>query len=113
MMRRKYIFLLLTTTLIVSNTGLAGKAAAPNTISLSGLPSGALHPPLLLADRIEEKDRIIYGTDPEMDRLADEEAREEQEKQAQSWKMLQQMNLYQSSGSQPPPPQPAPNPPRK
>ena len=111
-MRRKYIFLLLTTALIVSNTGLAGKAAAPNTISLSGSPYGALRPPLLLADRIEEKDRIIYGTDPEMDRLADEEAREEQEKQAQSWKMLQQMNLYQSPGSQPPP-LPAPNPPKK
>ena len=42
MMREKYIFLLLTTALIASYTGLAGKAA--DTISLSGSPSGALRP---------------------------------------------------------------------
>lgn len=104
--------MILTAAMVVSNTGSAAKVKAPCALALSaGSPSAALRThlsPLLLADLTDEKDRIVYGTDPEMDRAADEEAREEKEKQEKSWKMLQQMNLYQNRGSKPaPPPTPA------
>ena len=56
-------------------------------------------PRLLLADRIDTKDRIIYGTDPEMERTMEEQAREEKEKERQAWNMLQHMNLNNNNNN--------------
>jgi hypothetical protein len=50
-------------------------------------------PRLLLSDRVETGERIIYGTDPEMERAMDEQIQEEKEKEEKAWKMLQQMNV--------------------
>ena len=52
------------------------------------------HPRLLLADRYNTQDRIIYSTDPDMERAMEEEAREQKEKEDKSWEMLQRMYLY-------------------
>jgi len=50
---------------------------------------------LLLSDRTETPDRVIYGTDPDMERAMDDQIREEKEKEDKAWKMLQNMNIYQ------------------
>jgi hypothetical protein len=64
-------------------------------------------PRQLMADRTETKDRIIYGTDPEMERAMDQQIREEKEKEEKAWNMLQHMNIYQDSGKKPHPGQPS------
>ncbi len=56
------------------------------------------------AERTETKDRIIYGTDPEMERAMDDQAREEKEKEAKAWNMLQNMGVYQDNGKHRRPP---------
>jgi hypothetical protein len=48
---------------------------------------------LLLVDRIEKDDRIIYGTDPKLEREMDEQIRKEKEKEEKSWEMLQHMYI--------------------
>ncbi len=58
-------------------------------------------PRQLMADRTDTNDRIIYGTDPEMDRAMDEQQREEKEKEEKAWQMLQHMNIYQDNGRRP------------
>ena len=55
-----------------------------------------------LADRTETKDSITYSTDPEMDRVMEERAREEKEKEAKAWQMLQNMNIYKDMQKRPP-----------
>ena len=50
-------------------------------------------PRLLLADRTDTKDPIIYGTDPDMERAMEEQAREEKEKEEKAWKMLEHMDI--------------------
>ena len=67
-------------------------------------------PRLLLADRTETKDRIIYGTDPEMERATDEQQREEKEKEEKAWNMLQHMNIYKDNGKKTRPTQPGDTP---
>lgn len=59
-------------------------------------------PRQILADRTETKDSIIYSTDPEMDRVMEERAREEKEKEAKAWQMLQNMNIYKDMQKRPP-----------
>ncbi len=52
---------------------------------------------LLLADRTEKEDRIILGTDPEMERAMDDQIKQEQEKEDKAWKMLENMNIYKDN----------------
>ena len=49
---------------------------------------------VFIADRIETQDRIIYGTDPGMERAMTEQERFEKEKEDKSWDMLRNMNIY-------------------
>lgn len=56
-------------------------------------------PSLLLAVRTDTEDRIIYGTDPEMERAMDEQEKFEKEKENKAWEMLQHMNVYQGLGT--------------
>ncbi len=51
-------------------------------------------PFLLLADRTDTKDRIIYGTDSDMERAMEDQEKMEREKEENAWRMLQNMNLY-------------------
>ncbi len=51
----------------------------------------------LLADRTETKDRIIYGTDHDMERAMEDQERIEKEKEENAWRMLQNMNIYKES----------------
>jgi hypothetical protein len=67
---------------------------------------------LLLADRTDTKDRIIYGTDPDMERAMEEQAREEKEKEDKAWMMLQHMYLNKDSGKSPRSTQPDNAPPK-
>ncbi len=52
---------------------------------------------LLIADRIDTQDGIIYSTDPDMDRAMEEQEKLEKEKEEKSWEMLQNMNIYEGS----------------
>jgi hypothetical protein len=49
---------------------------------------------LLIADRVDTQDRVIYTTDPEMERAMQEQERLEKEKEEKAWQMLQNMNIY-------------------
>lgn len=55
----------------------------------------------LLADRIETDDSVTYTTDPDLEKAKKKEDREEKEKEANSWKMLQHMELYAPWGNKP------------
>ncbi len=59
---------------------------------------GQNRPNYLLADRVEKEDRIIYGTDPEMEETFEEQRIEEKIKEERSWRMLENMNIYEKSG---------------
>jgi hypothetical protein len=67
---------------------------------------------LLFADRTDTKDRIIYSTDPDMERAMEEQAREEKEKEDKSWNMLQHLYLYKDVGKPARPAQPNNIPPK-
>jgi hypothetical protein len=67
---------------------------------------------LLLADRTDTKEDIIYSTDPDMERAMEEQARKEKEKEDKSWKMLQHMYLYKDVEKHPRPAQPDKIPPQ-
>ncbi|MGA3113135.1 MAG: hypothetical protein ABSF90_01745 [Syntrophobacteraceae bacterium] len=67
---------------------------------------------LLLADRTDTKDSITYGTDPDMERAMEEQARAEKEKEDKAWNMLQHMQLYKDNGRPPRPAQPNNTPPQ-
>ncbi|MFZ0931689.1 MAG: hypothetical protein WAN11_24030 [Syntrophobacteraceae bacterium] len=67
---------------------------------------------LLLADRTDTKDSITYGTDPDMERAMEEQAREEKEKEDKAWNMLQHMQLYKDNGKPSRPAQPNNTPPQ-
>ncbi len=56
---------------------------------------------LLLADLVEGSDRIIYSTDPEMDKASERQEREEARKEEKSWRMLENMNIYKGSRERP------------
>jgi hypothetical protein len=96
--------------------GRAGHAFNPDAAgSLSKtqtLESRASQHPQLMADRTETKDRIIYGTDPEMERAMEEQQREEKEKEEKAWNMLQHMNIYKDNEKKPRPAQPGNTPPQ-
>lgn len=49
----------------------------------------------LLADKIETRDQIEYTTDPETARASENARRRELEKEERSWKMLDDMQIYQ------------------
>ncbi|MCE5335876.1 MAG: hypothetical protein LLG06_14940 [Desulfobacteraceae bacterium] len=57
--------------------------------------------PIILADLVEGKDKVIYRTDPEADEAFEEDQRRERRKEEKSWQMLQNMNIYKESGSKP------------
>lgn len=59
-----------------------------------GLEVQKLQCRLLLADKIETRDRIEYFTDPDDGRAFEEVRRHEIEKEERSWKMLDDMQLY-------------------
>lgn len=96
--------------------GRAGTAFNPDAAgSLSRtqtLENRTSQPRQLMADRTETKDRIIYGTDPEMERAMDEQQREEKEKEEKAWNMLQHMNIYKDNGKKTRPTQPGDTPPQ-
>jgi hypothetical protein len=77
-------------------------------------PESRISPPhrLLLADRTDTKEHIIYGTDPDMERAMEEQAREEKEKEDKSWNMLQHLYLYKDVGKPARPAQPNNIPPK-
>ncbi len=78
-----------------------GSGAAGSSSKTQTLENRTSPPRQLMADRTDTKDRIIYGTDPEMDRAMDEQQREEKEKEEKAWQMLQHMNIYQDNGRRP------------
>jgi hypothetical protein len=61
---------------------------------------------LILADRSEKEDRVVYGTDSDPAYSQEEQEREEKEKEDRSWQMLERMNLYQGYGKKGPSPKP-------
>jgi len=69
-------------------------------ITCSGTSSGNM----ILADRTEKKDRVLYGTDSDPAYSQEEQEREEKEKEDRSWRMLERMNLYQGYGKKERPP---------
>jgi hypothetical protein len=95
--------------LLVSGLVLAfGRAATALDSDAAGslsktqtLENPASPPRQLMAERTDTKDRIIYSTDPEMERAMVEQEREEKEKEEKSWQMLQHMNIYKDNGKRP------------
>jgi hypothetical protein len=53
---------------------------------------------LILADRVEKEDRVLYGTDSDPAYSQEEQEKEEKKKEEKSWRMLEHMNLYQNNG---------------
>lgn len=104
-----FIFVILISGLLVLAGGPAGIASNPDeagALSKTGTPGNQIGTPrLLMADRTDTKDSIILGTDPDMERAMDEQARQEKEKEKEAWKMLQNMGFYQNIGKRPRPPQ--------
>jgi len=90
-----------------SNSDAAGSLSRTQTLENRKIP-----PRQLMADRADTKDRIIYSTDPEMERAMEEQEREEKEKEEKAWNMLQHMNLYKDSGKKPHSTQPGNTPPQ-
>jgi hypothetical protein len=90
-----------------SNSDAAGSLSKTQT-----LENRTSQPRQLMADRTETKDRIIYGTDPEMERAMEEQQREEKEKEEKAWNMLQHMNIYKDNGRKPHSAQPGDTPPQ-
>ena len=74
----------------------------PESVLIAG--SGANSGNLILADRAEKKDRVLYGTDSDPAYSQEEQQREEKEKEDRSWQMLERMNLYQGYGKKERPP---------
>lgn len=74
---------------------IASNCEEPGPLKIQSLQNRTSLPHrLLLADRTDTKDSIIYGTDPDMERAMEEQAREEKEKEDKAWNMLQHMQLY-------------------
>jgi hypothetical protein len=74
----------------------------PESTLITG--SGANSGNMILADRSEKKDRVLYGTDSDPAFSQEEQEREEKEKEDRSWRMLERMNLYQGYGKKERPP---------
>ncbi|MGA2400589.1 MAG: hypothetical protein ABSG91_02645 [Syntrophobacteraceae bacterium] len=95
-----FMFVILISGLLVLagwTAGIASNSDEAGTLSKTKTLENRIGPPRqLMADRIDTKDSIIYGTDPDMERAMDEQAREEKEKEKEAWKMLQNMQLYQN-----------------
>ncbi len=101
MKRTTFLVVLLISGLVLA-FGWAGTAfnsdAAGSLPETQTMENRTSQPRQLMADRTETKDRIIYGTDPEMERAMEQQEREEKEKEEKAWNMLQHMNIYQDSG---------------
>ena len=62
---------------------------------------------LILADRVEKEDSVLYGTDSDPAFSQEEQEREEKLKEEKAWQMLDNMNVYQGNGKKRPPPRPS------
>jgi hypothetical protein len=58
---------------------------------------------MILTDRVEKEDRVLYGTDSDPAFSQAEQEREEKIKEEKSWRMLENMNIYQNNGKKVPP----------
>ena len=99
-----FLIVLLISGLVLAfgRAGTAFDSDAAGSLSKTQTLENRTSPPRqLMADRTDTNDRIIYGTDPEMDRAMDEQQREEKEKEEKAWNMLQHMNIYKDSGKKP------------
>jgi len=104
MQRTTFLIVLLISGLVLAfgRAGTAFDSDAAGSLSKTQTLENRTSPPRqLMADRTDTNDRIIYGTDPEMDRAMDEQQREEKEKEEKAWQMLQHMNLYNDNGRRP------------
>jgi hypothetical protein len=73
--------------------------------SSSVMVSGKNPRNIILADRVEKEDRVVYGTDSDPAYSQEEQEKEEKKKEEKSWRMLEHMNLYQNNGKKVPPQQ--------
>lgn len=80
----------------IGNDSRAARGLLPEStvIADAGTASGGM----ILADRVEKDDRVVYGTDPDPAFSQAEQEKEEKEKEEQSWRMLEHMNLLQGNG---------------
>ena len=99
------VLVLLVSGLLVLAVGRAGTAfnsdATGSSSKAQTLENRMSPPRLLMADRVDTQDSVNYGTDPEMDRAMEEQARHEKEKEEKAWKMLQHMYLLNEIGKSP------------
>lgn len=82
----------------------AATPATPPFLERGTEPRNGSSPTLYLAYKVETRDSIEYGTDPEQDRWSEEQEREERIKQERSWRMLENMNIYKKSPGRRPSP---------
>ena len=79
-----FLFIVLISALLLAGwrTPIASSSEGAGTLLKIQNPGNRISPPprQLLADRTDTKDAIILGTDPEMDRAMEEQARKEQER---------------------------------
>ncbi|MHC1726652.1 MAG: hypothetical protein AB9866_11670 [Syntrophobacteraceae bacterium] len=70
-------------------------------------------PHQLFADRTEQRDSVIYQTDPEMERSAEDQEMEEKRKEERAWRMLENIYLQQEPAKRARPPHRPPNNPER
>ncbi len=82
-------------------TCMASNSDTAATLPKSQVRQNRTGPPsrLLFAVRTDREDRVIYGTDPDMERAMEEQQKLEKEKEEKAWEMLQHMNIYKGNGT--------------
>jgi hypothetical protein len=100
-----FLFIILISVLILAGwrAPIASSSDGSGTLlKIQSLENRISPPPRqLLADRTDTQDDIIYGTDPDMERAMEEQAKKEQEKEDKAWNMLQHMYLNKDNGKNP------------
>ncbi len=100
-----FLFTILISALLLAGwrTPIASSSEGAGTLLKIQNPGNRIGPPprQFLADRTDTQDAIILGTDPEMDRAMEEQARKEQEKEDKAWNMLQHMYIDRDIGRRP------------
>ncbi len=97
---RKFIALPLLALAALAVAPAQERSAATSAIPIlerGAAPRNDFRPALHLAYKVETRDSVEYGTDPEQDRWSEEQEREERIKQERSWRMLENMNIYKKS----------------
>ena len=99
-----FLFIILTSGLFIvgSGTGAASNSDVAATLLKTQIGQERTGPDsqLLIADRMDTENEIIYGTDQKFERTMTEQEKAQKENELRSWQMLQNMNIYKADKKQ-------------